>query len=449
VSDLDLARTLVVGLGVTGRAVAESLLRRGHHVVLADDRVDTAAPTADALGLTVSDAGDPTVLEELVRSATAIVPSPGVPRHHRVYWLADEIGRPIVSELDLAALWDERPVAAITGTNGKTTVTTLVTSMLRRSGVDARDAGNTDVPLVEAIDDPDGAEMFVVEASSFRLERVERFAPKAAAWLNLAPDHLDWHGDLASYGAAKARIWSRQGPDDVAVAPVDDLDIAPYLTGIRAQLVTFGEGGDVGRRGDLLIAHGEPVVEIAQMARRRPHDLANASAATAVALAMGADRGAVADELRVFSGIAHRLETVATVGGVTFHNDSKATAPHATLAALSGFDDAVLIAGGRNKDLDLGSLAEAAPRLRAVVAIGEAAGEVTAAFRGVVPVEQADDMEHAVSTALRLARPGGDVVLSPACASFDWYRNYRERGDHFRSLVRALVTPDTGNSSRS
>ncbi len=437
-SEIDLSRSLVVGLGVTGRAVVASLLRRHHEVAVADDRPDAVSLPAGVIGAVV-DASDSVALGAQVEWATAVIPSPGVPAHHAAYALADAAGRPVVSELDLAAAWDDRPIAAVTGTNGKTTVTTLVTSMLRRSGTPTEAVGNTDVPLVSAIDVPESTtEIFVVEASSFRLERVRSFAPRAAVWLNLAPDHLDWHGHMADYAAAKARIWAQQGPGDVAVVPVADPTIEPYARNIRSKIVTFGAGGDVGIDGAWLVAHGQRVVAIEDLVRQRPHDLANASAAAAVALAMGADPSMVAEELRCFDGLAHRLELVGCVDGIRFHNDSKATAPHATLAALAGFEDVVLIAGGRNKGLDLAELRAAAPRLRGVVAIGEAAPEIVTTLGDLVDVEVAGSMEAAVAAGRRLAAPGGDVVLSPACASFDWYRGYGARGDHFRSIVATL-----------
>lgn len=439
----DLSRCLVVGLGVTGQAVSRALRTRGHQVVLADDRPDGegARRAAAEAGLTVEDAGDDSVLAGLVAAATAVIPSPGVPRHHPIYRLADSLERPVVSELDLGAMWDDRPVAAITGTNGKTTVTTMVATMLRRAGIVADAVGNTETPLVEAIDSTDPrAEAFVVEASSFRLERVRQFRPAAAAWLNLAPDHLDWHGDLQSYAAAKARIFAHQGPGDVAVLPEDRSDLEPHLGSLQARIVTFGGAtADVGVVDGRVVAHGASLVDVATMRRRHPHDLANGCAAAAVALAMGADPASVADELREFSGLPHRLQPIATIDGITFHNDSKATAPHATLAGLAGFHDAVLIAGGRNKDLDLFELQQIAPQLHAVVAIGEAADTIDEVFSGLVPVERASSMRRAIDAARRLAPEGGDVVLSPACASFDWYRSYEARGDDFRRLVLELA----------
>ena len=233
-----LSSALVVGLAVTGRAVADAFIRRGHLVVAVDDSPSEAALLAAAdrnIDLVV--APDDETLAAMVRRVDVVVPSPGVPRHHSVFRLADEMEVPVVSELDLAARWDNRPIVAITGTNGKTTVTTLVTAMLRRSGIPAVAAGNVDIPLVEAIDRVDVSEVnaadvgwFVVEASSFRLERVNLFRSKVGAWLNLAPDHLDWHPDMESYAAAKARMWANNSADDVKVVPFDNVAINAFAS---------------------------------------------------------------------------------------------------------------------------------------------------------------------------------------------------------------------------
>ncbi len=441
---------LVVGLAVTGRAVTDALLRRDVAVVAVDDKPTEAAIVAAAdRSIELVEAPDPSQLEQMLSSVDVAIPSPGVPRHHDVYRIADDLGVPVVSELDLAAMWDERPMVAITGTNGKTTVTTLVTSMLRRGGITAVAAGNTEIPLVEAIDrttEPP-IEWFVVEASSFRLERVTHFAPRVGAWLNFAPDHLDWHPDMYAYGAAKARIWSNNSDEDVIVIPADDEAIAAYAAHVRGRVVTFGGNGDVCVIDGHLVFRGDdgvqPILAVSDLRRRLPHDLANAAAAAACALAVGVDVGSVADELRAFSGLPHRMALVGTVDGVDYYDDSKATTPEATVAAMQGFEAAVLIAGGKNKGLDLSSLSRAAGHLSAVVAIGEAGGAVADVFDGIVPVLTADSMRGAVAAAGKIA--GADaVVLSPACASFDWYANYVERGDDFARIVDDLIArPDS------
>jgi len=415
-------RALVYGMGVTGEAVADALERRGVAVLRADD--DPARGGAGSL----DDVG-------------MLVPSPGVPEHHPVVIEAIRRGLPVVSELDLATDWDERrhPVVAITGTDGKTTVTTMVTEMLIASGRKAMAVGNTDVPFVAALDAD--VDVFVVEASSFRLRWAERFAPKVATWLNLAPDHLDWHGSVGAYADAKARIFEHQSAGDVAIGNADDPAVMKALSTAPARHVTFGaaDGDYRVREGELLTPRGELVVGVADLPRSLPHDVANALAAAATSLEAGATLDGVRAVLRSFRGLPHRVAFVIEADGIRWYDDSKATAPHATAAAVAGFEHVVLIAGGRNKGLDLSALADTADHVRAVVAIGESAPDVIAAFRQRVPVTEAASMDEAVAAARRAAREGDAVLLSPGCASFDWYHSYAERGDDFVRAVRDLV----------
>jgi len=445
---LDPARPAVVmGLGVTGRAVARALARRGHVVALADDAPGPEARAlASELDAPLAAAPDGATLAALLAGAAALVPAPGLPEAHPAFAAAAAAGVPVVGELDLAAAWDPRPAVAITGTDGKTTVTTLVTAMLRASGVAAVEAGNTEVPLVEAIDDP-GPEVFVVEASSFRLAPLRRFAPVAGCWLNFSPDHQDVHTSLDRYEAAKANLWRGFGPGQLAVANRDDPVVVAHAAGLP-RVETFGLGPPPAGTGhwwvdgdSLRTPEGEVLARRDELHRDLPHDRANALAAAATARAAGATLAGAADALRAFTGLAHRVQLVGVGDGVAWYDDSKATAPHATLAAVAGFASVVLLAGGRNKGLDLGDLAGAAGHVRAVVAMGEAADEVAAAFAGLRPVARADDMDAAVAAARDLARPGDAVVLSPACASFDRYRGYAERGDDFARAVAALGVP--------
>jgi UDP-N-acetylmuramoylalanine--D-glutamate ligase len=333
---------------------------------------------------------------------------------------------------------------AVTGTDGKTTVTTMVTDVLRAAGRRAVLAGNAEVPLVAAIAD-DAAELFVVEASSFGLGVSRRFAPRVATWLNLAPDHQDAHLDMAHYGAAKARIWANLGVEDVAVANADDPAVAARAAalierGVHVQ--TFGRAADAGWHvadGMLCSPDGVAFVAIEDLPRAFPHDVANLLAVAATATAAGAPLEAVASVARAFRGLPHRVVLVGEAEGVRYYDDSKATAPHATLAALRGFESVVLIAGGHNKGLDLSALAAGAPHVRGVVAIGAAAAEIVAAFEGLRPVSVATSMDEAVAQARSQARPGDAVLLSPGCASFDWYGSYAERGDDFIRAVRSMV----------
>jgi UDP-N-acetylmuramoylalanine--D-glutamate ligase len=438
---------LVYGLGITGRAVVESLAGRGLAVVAVDDAPTEAARARCAeLGVELVVTPDAARLAEVVAEVEAVLPTPGLPETHPLYDTARRAGRPVLSELDLAGAWDTRPVVAITGTNGKTTVTTLVTAMLVESGLTAVDAGNTPTPLVAALEEP-LVDVFVVEASSFRLGHSRHFAPDVGVWLNFAPDHLDVHADLAGYEAAKARIWRDQRPDQVAVANLEDPVVMAHATG-PARLVTFGPGGDYRVEGERLVGPGGPIAEIGRLWRSLPHDLSNALAAAAAAEAAGAATSAVAAALEGFEGLAHRVSRVGERDGVVWFDDSKATTPHAVAAAVSGFGSVVLVAGGRNKGVDLAVLGRLAPPVRAVVGIGEAGPDVVAALADV-PGVVATSMEEAVASAARLAQPGDAVLLSPGCASFDWYGGYAERGDDFARVVRQVVLEGGGAAGAS
>lgn len=430
---------LVVGLGITGQALVRALVARGSMVTATDDRASTEQQDlAHALGATWADPPSGSGWGPLVAAHDGVLPSPGIPERHPLFAAARAGGVPIRSELDLAAAWDGRPVALITGTNGKTTVTMLVTAMLEASGVAAFAAGNVEVPLVAAIDDP-RPQVFVVEASSFRLTHASGHRPVVATWLNFAPDHLDVHLDLEGYRAAKARVWASHAHGGTAVANADDPVVAAAApAGERTQ--TFGLVAPADWHvadGRLRGPGGLDLVAVDELTRSLPHDRANALAAAATALAAGATVAGIRTALRTFEGLPHRVELVGEAGGVRWYDDSKATAPHATVAALSGFEGAVLIAGGRNKGLDLGELAAISDHLRAVVAIGEATDDVVAAFRGKVPVSTAGSMDDAVAAAAAMAEPGTAVLLSPGCASFDWYPSYAARGDDFQRAVRA------------
>ena len=438
VAPLGAARFLVVGLGVTGRAMVVALRVRGFDVVAVEDRADaaTAGARSEELGIEVHGGPDDRRLAALVSSVDVVLPSPGVPDRHPVFALAAAAGVGVASEFDLAAAWDDRPRLAVTGTNGKTTVCEMTAAMLVASGIRVATVGNTETPLVAAIDDA-SVDVFVVEASSFRLGHSARFVPRVATWLNFAPDHLDAHRDLAAYEAAKASIWADPHVR-LAVANADD----PVVLRNRNPAVetrTFGLGGDAdyGLRDDrLVLPDGATLLAAGDLWRRHPHDIANGLAAAATALGGGASLDGVRSALRTFRPGAHRLEPVAEAGGITWIDDSKSTSPHSTLAAIRSFDSVVLIAGGRNKGLDLSPLAAGSGHLRAVVAIGDAAGEVHSALAGHVPVRRADSMEEAVHHAAAAARQGDVVLLSPGCASFDWYGSYHERGLDYVATVR-------------
>jgi UDP-N-acetylmuramoylalanine--D-glutamate ligase len=420
-------RVLVLGTGVTGRAVARHFdAVPGADVVIADD-----VPAPGVL--------DPAAVR--LDEVDLVVPSPGVAPSHPVLRAAAARSVPVRAEIDLAlevATARGLPVVAITGTNGKTTVTTWTAAMLTASGVRASTAGNIGTPLLDAVREP--VDVVVAEVSSFQLHHTtEAFRPRVAVVLNIASDHLDWHGSVADYHRDKARVGRFQRPGDLLVLNAGDPGAAALAGGMPGRIARFA----VSTRGIELTAPTGPVVAAEVVAGTRclaaRHDVENALASALAALDVGATGDGVLAALRALPRLHHRMELVGQAGGVRFYDDSKATNPHATRAAVERFDHVVLIAGGRNKGLDLGELRSLAPRLRAVVAIGDAAPEVEAAFAGATPVVAGVSMRDAVAAARAAAEPGDVVLLSPGCASFDWYPSYAARGDDFALEVRRLA----------
>ncbi len=440
----------IAGLGVTNSAAARALVSHGHGIVLLDDG-DPAVGEALAAELGVDFLHRPagSELVAAIGQSDALLPAPGLPESHSVFTAAADLGIPVVSEFDLAMAWDGRPVLAITGTNGKTTVTHLVSLMLERSGIPNEAVGNLEVPLVQAISDPE-PECFVVEASSFRLGHSEAFRPLVATWLNFAPDHLDIHRSLAIYEAAKASIWANQLPGDTAVVNLEDPVVASHAGEAGGQVITFGLGNNVGAAqlpdylqiGDSLHGPQGRLGAVEDLWSALPHDRLNCLAAAATATAGGASLEGIRSALSEFRGLPHRVQLIADQCGIRWYDDSKATAPHATLAAASGFPRVILIAGGHNKGLDLSALSEA-ETVVAAVGIGDSAAEVVESFPGL-PTVVAPNMAEAVAAARDLASTGDVVLLSPGCASFDWYGSYSERGDHFTSEVQALLESGNG-----
>jgi len=428
----EVGRAAVVGLGVTGAAVTRHLVGAGWDVMVIEDspRPRTEAEVS-ALGARLGVVDD-------ARGVDLVVPNPGVRPGHPAVAAAVGAGVRVAGEIELAwELAGGRPVIGVTGTNGKTTVCTLVAAMAVTDGRRAVAVGNIGLPFIDAVFSD--AELFVVEVSSFQLYWTARFRPDVGVWLNLAEDHLDWHPDLAHYAAAKAKLWANQSPGDTAVVNTEDAAVASSVQGARSKVVGFGlTRGDYTMVDGAVIGPDGVVVTADQLPRHQPHDLANALAATATARAAGVSVSACASALVAFNGLPHRVERVGAVDGVAWYDDSKATTPASVAAALSGFDSVVLIAGGRNKGLDLRVLRSQASRLRGVVAIGEAAGEIAAALGDLVEVERAGSMAAAVDAARRTARPGDVVLLSPGATSYDWYRSYAERGDDFADRVRVI-----------
>jgi len=446
--------TLVFGLGVAGMAVANALHGRGETVILADDHATNHhQDVARALNCEFIDATDETAVVSTLKRITRLAPAPGISESHHVVSMARQMGLTIYSELELAYNFEElrnggpRPMLGITGTDGKTTTTLMTAAMLHAAGHKSMAVGNTDTPLIAALNTD--TQVFAVECSSFRLANCENFRTRASVWLNLAPDHLDWHTSMESYTAAKAQLWAHTRAGDVAVAPVDNAQILHVAHESTARTVTFGatHGDYHAQDGRLNSPHGS-IMNIADMKRAMPHDITNALAAAAISIESGlVEPSHVARALCEFDNAPHRIEYVETIDGVRWFNDSKATSPHASAVAIKSFQNIVLIAGGRNKGLDLHELANQPQRVKAVVAIGDDALEIERAFDGVCRVVRGGSMPEAVRLARTIAVNGDVVLLSPACTSYDWYNNYMERGEDFMQCVRneAKLTKQQGN----
>lgn len=436
--------TLVYGLAIAGEAVARELVRRGERVVLADDAPTSAhQKLASELGAVLVDGANHAEIEKQLLNVSRVVPAPGVPENHRIFKEAARNEIELLSEIELAYRYEQarpggpRPMVAITGTDGKTTTTLMAAAILHSAGHISVAVGNTETPLISALNS--SAEVFAVECSSFRLALTNSFRARAAVWLNFAPDHLDWHRDMGSYRHAKQNIWRHSRNGDVAVAPFDDAEIIASARSTDSRTVTFGSvrGDYCAIDGALTAPHGT-IMNVSQMRRSMPHDITNALAAAAICIEAGlADSQHVATALSQFEHAPHRIQQVADRDGVRWFDDSKATSPHAAQVALCAFESIVLIAGGKNKDLDLSSMASQPQRMRAVVAIGDSAKDISAAFDGVCAVETAATMLDAVRAARGLARSGDVVLLSPGCTSYDWYNNYNERGDDFAKIVNS------------
>jgi UDP-N-acetylmuramoylalanine--D-glutamate ligase len=381
----------------------------------------------------------------LLERARCLVKSPGVPREAPVVRLARERGIPVLGELELA--WRVLPnrFVAVTGTNGKTTVTELLGHVWRTASEPVAVAGNVGTPLASLAGEVAEEVTVVCEASSFQLEDAEAFAPECAVLLNVTPDHLDRHHDFEDYLRAKLRIFANQGNDDVAVFNADEPALEGRDLGGCARRIPYCRGADpdcaVSINEDVLFVGSEPLMEVAELSLPGPHNADNAMAAAVAATAMGIDRGSIREALRTFPGVPHRLERVAEIDGVLYIHDSKATNVAAAAAALRSFDGGVrAILGGSLKGGGFEGLAEpVAERCVACYLIGEAADALASDLAGSgVELRRSGDLEAAVREAARDAVRSEVVLLAPACASFDAYRDYEERGEHFRSLVEEL-----------
>jgi UDP-N-acetylmuramoylalanine--D-glutamate ligase len=436
------ARVVVVGAARSGVAAAALLVRRGARVTLTD--VKESIPDAARLreiGVTLQlGSNDATAIE----GSDLVVVSPGVPLELAALAGARARGVPIVGELELASRWLRGRIVAITGTKGKSTTTTLVGRMLEAAGRTVMVGGNIGVPLSAQVDASTEDTVHVVEASSFQLEATETFHPWIAALLNFSLDHLDRHPSEAAYASAKRRVFANQTPADWAVVNADSSAAQALAAGTRAELLTYAvervaeaavfvEGEFIWQR----TSEGRtPLVPLASIRLAGRHMLSNVAAAGAISLAAGATSAAMTRALYEFTGLEHVMEPVATLAGVRFVNDSKATNIDAAARSIESFDRVVAIVGGRYKGGSFDDLrAPLASRGRGVVAIGEARPLVRRALQDLLPLVEADTMSDAVAKALELARPDGVVLLAPACSSFDMFADYADRGRAFKEEV--------------
>lgn len=440
------ARVFVVGAGASGAAAARLLLGEGARVVLVDERPreeverSLGGPLPEGAGFARGPMDD-----AMAARAERVILSPGVPRDRLPLRELSRRGVPVWGELELGFRRFRGKVAAVTGTNGKSTVTTLVGEMASRAFPRVFVGGNLGTPFVRAA----GQEWDwgVVEVSSFQLESIDAFRPAVSVLLNLSEDHADRYPGFAAYAEAKMALFRNQEPGDAAVLNADDPEVGHRLSAVRAERIFFSlsrelpEGaflrGDemVYREGGSRERYPRGILRI-----RGLQNVENVLAAIAAARRMGVSPEAVRETLAAFPGLPHRVEFVRSAGGVSYYNDSKGTNVGAVRKCLEGFESpVVLIAGGKDKGVDFRPLREPlARKARAAVLLGEARGRMERELAGTVPLTRADTLEEAVAAAAALARPGDVVVLSPACSSFDMFRSFEHRGEAFREAVRRL-----------
>ena len=444
-------RALVVGLGKSGMAAALFLKERGARVTVSDTRsareLATQIPALLEAGIMVESGGHGLLT---FRRQDLIVVSPGVPLETPEVAQALALGLPVIGELELASRFLAGKVVAITGSNGKTTTTTLVGKMFADAGLPALVGGNIGLPVIELVAESTGETWDILEVSSFQLETVEQFRPCIATVLNITPDHLDRHKTFERYAAAKARITAAQTEEDFLVLNAEDKAAQMVAAKTRAQIFWFSSARQI-KQGAFV--HGEslfflakeggkpePVLPLAEIPLKGAHNVENVLAAVCAAKLAGIASESIRASVAGFRAVEHRLELVRTLDGVEFYNDSKATNVDATLKAIASFPRGIhLILGGKDKDSDYTQLAPLLrERVEAVYLIGTAAEKIERELAGVVKMVKSGTLESAVASAAAAARAGDVVLLAPACSSFDQFTNYEHRGRVFRDVVMEL-----------
>ncbi len=447
---------VVVGLARSGLAAARFLMGRGARVTITDHapaaRLGTFVAQARDLGIELELGGH---TETSFKKADLIVVSPGVP--HTIAPLAEarRRGVPVMGEVELASRFITRPIVAISGTNGKTTTTELLGRILVGAGLRTYVGGNIGAPLIDIAGRDGDLDIIVAEISSFQLDTIDQFKPHVAVLLNITPDHLDRYPSMDAYAASKGRLFANQTEDDYAICHGNDSMVQAQCTDARSCLLNFyagpadngqpGQGAIITPRQACIaipgIAQGR--IELSRTALKGPHNRENIAAASLAALTVGVGIETIQREIDQFQIMPHRLEPVQTINGIHFVNDSKATNVDAVIRALECFDrPVILIMGGRNKGYDFNLLFDHVhKRARKLIAIGEAGPEILQALKKAPAdgAEAATDLDEAVRCAYAAAQPGDTVLLSPACASFDMFTSYGDRGEKFRQSVAGLV----------
>jgi UDP-N-acetylmuramoylalanine--D-glutamate ligase len=452
-------RVLVVGLGRSGVASALFLKAHGARVTVSDtksgDELRNEIPTLLDHGITVETGGHG---ERTFRGQDLIVVSPGVPLDAPALVQARALGEEVIGEIELASQFLPGPMVAITGSNGKTTTTTLAGEILTAGGFPTLVGGNIGTPAISLVEQAKPETVIVLEVSSFQLETIQAFRPKVAVVLNVTPDHLDRHKTFEAYADAKARMFENQRSDDFAVLNADDLTCFAMAQRTKAQVFWFSRQKEVDRGawvrdGNILFRDGDgqakngqrEIMPISEVPLKGAHNLENVLAAACAGALMGCDAKKIRQAVHDFKAVEHRLEFVATIGGVDYYNDSKATNVDATIKALESFPSNIhLILGGKDKGSDYTVLNELLQkRVKCVYTIGAAAdkieSQIASSKNRSFEVVNAETLENAIRKAHAVAVPGDVVLLAPACASFDQFKNYEHRGQVFKEIVRGLA----------
>ncbi len=440
---------LIIGLGTSGVSMAKFLRTRGKNVVATDIDATRSkvAKELNALGIKTQIGFHN---QETFNRAKAIVPSPGIPLTNKFIKTAAAKGVAITGELDIFSRYNDLPIIAITGTNGKTTTTTLIGDMLKACGMNPFVGGNIGTPLVDHLMDKKNTDIIVAEISSFQMDLAKQFKPDVGVLLNISEDHLDRYDTYTAYEDSKWRMFQHQDASDKAVINQSIREFDKKCHELKSIMFAFSSnksiqtqwGAKIGSNDiDVITKNMSHKIQTAQLKELQgTHNKENIAAAVLACLAAGANMNGILKGLKTFKNLAHRMEFIKTINGISFYNDSKATNTDAVIRALECFENnIILILGGREKDTDFSLLVKAVrQKVKTIVAIGESKAHIKDTFKNICPVKEAETMNHAVKTAFDSAAKNDIILLSPACASFDMYENYARRGDDFVTCVTRL-----------